>query len=334
MKRTILYLSLAIIAFSSCNKQKTTQKFLPHVIGGMNDVIVIMSTSNWESDAGDLMRKELQQQVLAIPQDEQILDIIWMPHEVFDKAIKKQRNIIITKIGPDYQPKIQYHKSLWAHSQIVIQIMAPNEDAFIELFEKNAKNIIAQIQEAELERLMSSYRKSPESAIIKKLNEEYNITLTVPKGYTVNLEDDNFIWLDNRHRNVIEGLLIYSYPYTDSNTFSQDFLVKKRNAILKRYVPGETRGSFPQTETRFPILVNEYELNGKRYTFEMRGLWHVIEGMAMGGSFVSITQYDEVRKRIVTVDGFLFAPGEEKRNLIKRLDAVLYSLDFPSDKVE
>lgn len=334
MKRTLIYLLFAIIALSSCKNQKSTQKFLPHVIGGMNDVIVVMSTSNWDAEAGNVLREELLQQVQAIPQDERIFDIIWMPHEAFDKAIKKQRNIIITKIGPDYQPKVQYLKSLWAQSQIVIQVTAPNEDAFIQLFQKNAKNIASQIQEAELERLMSNYKKSPESTIIKKLNEEYNINLTVPSGYTVNLEDENFIWLDNRHRNVIEGLLIYSYPYTDSNTFSQEFLVKKRNEIFKKYVPGETDGSYPTTETRFPILVNEYELNGNRYTFEMRGLWHVVEGMAMGGSFVSITQYDEVRKRIVTVDGFLFAPGEEKRNLVKRLDAVLYSLDFPADKAE
>jgi len=335
MNRTLLYLSLLILAFSSCkNTKKSGQTLLPHVIGGMNDVVVIMSKNNWEGFAGDTIRKTLLQQVPAIPQDERLFDLVWMPHEALDQGIKKQRNIIVTKIGPDYKPNVQIRRSLWAQSQIVVQVMAPTPEAFAEVLAENADKIISQIQQAELERLMNSYKESQEPTVINKLAKDYNVKLTVPKGYTINLEDEDFIWLDFRHRNVIEGVLVYSYPYTDTNTFSTDFLIAKRNEILKKYIPGETEGSYPVTETRFPILASEYKLNGNRYTYELRGLWHVMEGMAMGGSFVSITQYDEARKRIVTVDGFLFAPGEEKRNLLKRLDAILYSLDFPEEEKE
>lgn len=329
MKRTLLFLSLIVFALTSCNKGKTSGTLLPHVIGGMNDVVVIMSTKNWDGTPGDTLRTKLLQQVPAIPQDERIFDLVWMPHEAMDKGIKKQRNIIITKIGPDYQKKIQFHKSLWAQSQIVIQLMAPTPEAFIELFNEHSNKIISSIQQAELDRLMDNYKNSAEPNVIKKLYDKYEVKLTVPKGYSVNLENEDFIWLDFRHRNVIEGILIYSYPYTDTNTFTTDYLVAKRDEIFKKYVPGEVEGSYPATETRFPILASEYQLNGNRYTYELRGLWHVIDGMAMGGSFISISQYDEARKRIVTVDGFLFAPGEEKRNLLKRIEAILYSLDFP-----
>ncbi len=174
-------------------------------------------------------------------------------------------------------------------------------------------------------------KKSQENDIHKKLLSNHQIDLVVPKGYTINFEEDNFIWLDNRHRNIIEGILIYYYPYTDSNTFTKDYLVEKRNSILKKYVPGEKEGSYSATEMRFPIESNEYKLNGEKYTFELRGLWNVVGGFAMGGPFISITQYDEDRNRIVTVDGFLFAPDEDKRNLVKRLEAILYSLKFENN---
>jgi hypothetical protein len=331
MIKRFFLLSLTILLVTSCKEQKGSNTLLPHVSGAMNDVVIIMSPKNWESAPGDSVRNAFQQPVPALPQDEKIFDIIWMPHEGLTQVIKKQRNIVVTTIGPDYQPKINYRKSLWAQSQLVVQIMAPNSEAFTQLFTEHKNEIVARIQDAELERLTKGYKKSPETSIIKELRKNHQVQLAIPKGYTKNLEADNFVWFDNRHRNVIEGILVYYYPYTDENTFSTEFLVNKRNEVLKKYVPGETRGSYATTEMRFPVEAQEYKLNGNLYTYEIRGLWHVLEGMAMGGPFISITQYDEVRRRIVTVDGFIFAPGEDKRNLIKRLEAILFSLEFPEE---
>lgn len=334
MNRIVLYALFSTLIFSACKDKDPKKTLLPHVIGGMNDVVVVMSQDKWEGDAGHTLRELMLQQVPGIAQDERVVDLVWMPHDGFTMAVRKQRNILVTKIGPDYKAEIKYHKSLWAESQLVIQVMAKNEEEFVQLFKQHAELISNRIQEAELQRLMDSYSKSRETAVAEKLLNNHDVKLVVPKGYTVNLEDENFIWLDFRHRNVIEGIMVYYYPYTDSATFSEEFLVNKRNEILRKYVPGEKVGSYPKTEERFPIINNEYELNGNRYTYELRGLWHVVEGMAMGGPFISVSQYDEARGRIVTVDGFLFASGEEKRNLLKRLEAILYTLDFPEEVQE
>ena len=331
MKYTIVVVLFFSIIVSSCQTKQGKQPLLPHVTGAMHDVVVIMSPQNWEGEAGEALRTEFEQPVPAIPQEEPLLNIIWMPHDAFTKVIKKQRNIVVTRIGSDYQAKVTYNKSMWANSQLVIQIMAPTKEAFVELFELNGNTITQSIQQMELERLMANYKKSQESAIRENLVKKHDLSLILPRGYKVNHEEENFVWLDNRYRNIIEGILVYYYPYTDTNTFTKEYLIAKRNAILKQYVPGETRGSYPTTEMHFPVETAEYELNNKLYTYEMRGLWNVVDGMAMGGPFISITQYDEVRKRIVTIDGFLFAPGEDKRNLLKRLEAVLYSINFTEE---
>jgi hypothetical protein len=186
-----------------------------------------MSAKNWESEAGEIMLEELTQNIKAIPQDEPIFNVIWMPHDAFTTVIKKQRNIIVTKIGPDFQPKIIYHKSLWAQSQLVVEIMAPTKEAFIELYNQRKSEITEQLQDAEVKRLMAAYKKNQEKGIREKLISDYNIDLTVPKGFTINKETEGFIWLDSRYRNVIEGVYIYYYPYIDSNTFSYDYLIEK-----------------------------------------------------------------------------------------------------------
>ncbi len=328
MKYNLLYLVLLFSLLSISCRKGENQIVLPSVTGGMNDVLVIMSTSNWESAPGEALRIELEKPIASLPNDEQTFNLIWLPHESFSRAVRKQRNILITKIGPDYQPKITYQRNLWAKMQLTIQIMAPSRESFVKLVEENAINIERQIQNAELERVMDSYKKSQESSIRAHLKEKHFVDLIVPKGYTINSEGDNFIWLDNRHRDVIEGVLVYYYPYTDTNTFTNKYLIDKRNKILQLHIPGETKGSYAQTEMRFPVTTSEYMLNGKRFTYEMRGLWHVVNGNAMGGSFISITQIDEARQRVVTVDAFLFAPSADKRNLLKRLEAVIYTLEF------
>ncbi len=49
-------------------------------------------------------------------------------------------------------------------------------------------------------------------------------------------------------------------------------------------------------------------------------------GISMGGPFVSLSVVDVKRDRIVTVEGFVFAPGKSKMNLVRQVEAVIYSL--------
>ena len=46
----------------------------------------------------------------------------------------------------------------------------------------------------------------------------------------------------------------------------------------------------------------------------------------MGGPFVSYTLLDTVYNRVVTVDGFLYAPSDPKRDLLRQVEAILKSL--------
>ena len=59
----------------------------------------------------------------------------------------------------------------------------------------------------------------------------------------------------------------------------------------------------------------------------LRGLWRV-EGDMMGGPFVSHAQLDPSGQRVLVVEGFVYAPESNKANLIRRLEAALYTLRF------
>ena len=51
-----------------------------------------------------------------------------------------------------------------------------------------------------------------------------------------------------------------------------------------------------------------------------------MQGAKMGGPFVSLSTVDEERKELITVEGFVYAPQFNKRDYLRELEAILFSL--------
>jgi hypothetical protein len=83
------------------------------------------------------------------------------------------------------------------------------------------------------------------------------------------------------------------------------------------------------TEKEFTPQFSEY-LKGNKHMAEMRGLWKTEKGVSMGGPFISISLLDEANKQVITVEGFVFAAGFNKRNYMRQLEAILVNMKFPS----
>ena len=57
----------------------------------------------------------------------------------------------------------------------------------------------------------------------------------------------------------------------------------------------------------------------------------MFNGGSMGGPFYSHTRVDEINQRVITVEGFVFAPGTKKRNHIRQLEAAVYTVKLPQE---
>jgi hypothetical protein len=146
------------------------------------------------------------------------------------------------------------------------------------------------------------------------------------------MDSSNFVWISNELAESSQGIFIYYYPYTDPDAFEVDNLLDKRDAFLKKNVMGPNAGSYMTTERRFYTVKKEFLLK-ERYFVELRGLWKLENGF-MGGPFVSLTTLDEENNRVVTVEGFVYAPKGRKRNLLRQVEAILYTLNFPGEENE
>ena len=105
----------------------------------------------------------------------------------------------------------------------------------------------------------------------------------------------------------------------------------RRDSVMKANMPGGVEGSYMGTEYRHLPPVTNFVTHHNAWCAETRGLWKMKNGEHMGGPFISLTRVDEMNMQIITIEGFVFAPGKDKRNPLRQLEAMLYSLILPHE---
>jgi hypothetical protein len=119
-----------------------------------------------------------------------------------------------------------------------------------------------------------------------------------------------------------------SQPYQDTAQFSQESIIARINLAMNQYIPGSVDGSFMTTDDEFVTPLSEVVTDFiTDYSIETVGLWKV-ENDFMGGPFISYTFIDERSNHIVTILGYVYQPNKTKRDLLRQLEAIIYSTEF------
>lgn len=314
--------------------------FKPKSHGDPGIVLVVLDRKYWGSALEDSIKKHFQQKITTLPQPEDIFTLEITSRKGFTQAKKTQHTIVIFDIGNKANnrnarlDKPAY--DIWAKGQVMYKFRASSQKSAIALFSLEVDNLIDALNESSRKKLRDEYEFSSSSTVVNELSKVQKLTLSVPKDIKVSENQEGFAWLkrsrskwaNNQEHEIQQGILIYSYPYTDDSTFTIDYQIAKRDSVFKYAVPGPAEGSYMATETRFGVTPEYTEkMNDKTYIFEMRGLWRV-EGDLMGGPFVSISIFDEPNNRIVTIEGYVYAPHFEKREFLRELETMIYSYQF------
>lgn len=317
-----------LVLMGACNSGSV----MTRATGLAYEVVVVMDQKAWDSDAGKLLKEDLTSAVPGLPQSEPALKITYARPSDFNGLLTYVRNILIVHVDPAVYTKVGmgYVKNRWAQGQIVLTLNAPSIEALTEYLEKNKDTVAAFFVKEEMNRAIAQLQKNHSGVVMEHLKKNFDVELSAPENMTYFRDTTDFFWASNNANTGRTDLIVYSFPYTDPETFTVDYLVAKRDSVLKANLPGSFPGSYMATETRFgapeykPITVN-----GK-YSGEMRGLWKMVGDM-MGGPFVSHIRLDEKNNRIVVAEGFVFAPETDKRNFIRRIEAALHTLRLPGE---
>lgn len=329
MKNIIIGIIIATTLFS-CGD--SNERILPSSTGGVGQVLVIMAKHKWQKEPGKIIRDAINKDYELLPQSEPLLDITQVPNRAYTKFLRKTRNIILTQISVNIKkPEVLLTYDKHAYPQLVISIKAKNNKEFIETFKKYEDLIVNSFVKAERNRLIKGYGSSKllSTKVKKQLIKNHKLYISVPKGFTIDVDSSNFVWIGRETPRSTQGILIWYYPYADTSQFNVENLLNKRDSITKYKVSGPVDSTYMITERILEPNFREFLLD-KRYTAEMKGLWKLAgkEGVFMGGPYLSFSQVDTARNRIVTVDAFAYGGKKKKRELMRQLEAILYTLKF------
>lgn len=346
-----------IMVLSSCS-QEAAQKWQgkPHAVGKMNQIIVVADKTMWEGAVGDTFDMYFASPYLVLPQPEPIYDLRYFaPEKIINYPENKEfrtfiflsnlkdtdsptTQIVRKDIGNEKIRAMEEEKGFansvgkdkWAQNQLVVYMMGISEDKIIENIKKSFPSIIKRIEEQQKVRIEATVYHGGENAKLKQeIQNNFGIQIAIPHDYIQATYDDenHTMWLRKDTKEANSNILLHKLSYKDQSQLTKAGIKAIRDDLGRRYVSTNSDGSYMRTNDvdlpmfTFPKNINNY------YALEARGIWDIVNDY-MGGPFISYLIHNPNSNELLYVDGFIHAPGEEKRDHMQELEHILSSVKF------
>lgn len=328
--KKILSILLATILLVACGGDNGT--FKRSAVGNPYEVLVVCSQEFWDSPTGRALENALDTDIPGLPQSERSFRISRVNE--LSNMTKPFRNIINIDINERLYSRalFKYSEDLFARPQMIMTMQAQSNAQLAEYITENYQLIVDFFTSVEMNRQIDNLKQRHNPNAMATVKEMFDCELMIPVEMNGEKRGENFVWLSdfNSVNPEILSFVIYSYPYTSVDNFSLENYTQKRDSVMKINMPGGKPGQYIQTE---PGYVNITETSYKdRYLQIARGLWYMENDM-MGGPFVSHSVVDEQNGRVIVVEAFVYAAGQKKGRFIRKLEASLYTLKLPADKL-
>jgi hypothetical protein len=323
MRRYPVYLLILIALLTSCGDSSLTRT-LPNVTGTTGEVLVVMDKFMWDGSPGKAVREYISPILIGLPQPEPAFTILPIRPDGFRDLYVSHRNIIQVSTDPGIEkPVVTYVRNKWAETQLVITVAAADTASLASALRENGEAIRRSINNAERERLTEWLTTSAgkERSILSA--GETNWELVLPSGWKPDFNREGIMMVSLETPSTTQSVMV---SVTDRTT-SRIGCVELADLTQRRMsdeVKGPDGGSFMVTEKQVPVSCRSFRRNETDY-IEMRGLW-TLEGGFMGGPFISYAFIDSATTRAVVVTGFVYAPKDDKRELLRQVEALMYTV--------
>lgn len=333
MKETKIFIALVILAaiFIGCS-EKPKKVVKDRSVGGTSEILLVtQNDEQWNGSIGQNVRAFFEEEQYGLPQPEKTFKVAHINIDALNDMFSKHRNLIIAEIVPELpNPVIESQPDWQASPQYAIKIKAKDAATWNKVFDSKKEELKQIFDKNERERLMNFYRPISNTEVIRQIKNKFGITMTVPNDFCIAVNREGFISVvkDAETKELIMDIIIYELPYKDDSDLSDASLLRVRDSIVKRYFEGENPGSFMTTDKEFVTprytVVPDFPAG---YAKEMRGMWNMQKDF-MAGPFVSYTIVNPTHDKLITAEGFVYYPNKEKRDYLRQLEAMIYSIRF------
>lgn len=276
------------------------------------------------TNAQSLIDAVMSEPMPCMPQAESYFKTTCVSPAQFDDFLKPTRNILMVDINPQRytQVRAHYETDIYSHPQALVRITAPDQSDLIPFWLENGEAIRAWFVSQEISRSMSFLRGGSNEKAREQLRKYCGVDMLIPSDYMLIKAEENLVWCCNNKGPMRKDIIVYREDYTDQSQMTLGMRIDQRDQVLGAQVSATVEGSHMGTELKYSAP----QMSAIPYGVEVRGLWKMLDGEAMGGPFVSHSIVDSLGTHIVTAETFVFAPGQKKRSALRQSEAILWTM--------
>lgn len=216
--------------------------YKPNISGSAGEMLVVMNDAVKDSVGGKTLEAALRQAVVALPQAEPLFDVSIIPHRAFGERLRNFRNIIIVDVAKNLKPDVKYYKNRWAKQHAMAHITAKDVWQLDSLVESEEILLTGFFVRAERDRSLNYYQKYSHRDLMEEFKEKWDAYMIIPSSFNENKPGKDFMWMSQETPLISQGVFVYSFDYTDYDSFSEANLLNKRDSVLRINVPGSAEG--------------------------------------------------------------------------------------------
>lgn len=327
MKRLLFANLFFLLWLIGCQNPKgRNQPYLPASVGTINSLAVVIDNDLWEGQVGDTIRRYFAAPVDGLPTEEPTFSLHQIPPQVFEGNTRNSRNVLIVRRSEE-GCKGFIKEDEFAHPQLVGVIQGKKSMDLACKVEEFHQEFIEAFKQNELKETRMRFQKSLSTD--KQVEETLGVKFKMPSVYQVRKYGKNFFWIERPIKAGKASIILYEMPLNSipaEEVQRAKAIVQMRDSIGKEYIPGPEKGMYMVTETYLAPSISETKLSGRK-AIESKGLWEV-KGFALGGPYINYIIDDTPHNRLLVAEGFLYAPGVSKRDMLFELEAIIKSVEF------
>ncbi|PVZ08809.1 DUF4837 family protein [Porphyromonas loveana] len=313
-----------VVMMNACKQGGSAGQSFANSTGSPGEVMLVMDNQHLSAPVGEAMYEALTEVAPALNQNEPILAVSRVTEEDFTGFLRYIRNVVQVDINPEVftHTALKYGYDQWAKGQLVVLINSPSVDSLQNYVQNNKAAIQNLIIRHELFLFGELWMKAFSADANQRVERMFGYNINVPNDILSHKEGENFLWMSNNQMRRRKDLLVYTFPYRNESDLKLDRMIEVRDSVLKANIEGSDMGSYPITERM--LLKHRYIYLDKQKRGEVHGIWRMEGGQMMSGPFVMQAFVDG--DKVVVVEGFIYHPNEKKRDLMRQMEAALYSM--------
>lgn len=331
---TSLIFIILIFSLSACEGD-----FRERAKGNISEVVVVMDSTQWESETAQAIRNTFGRELFTLPNPEPFYDLTFtdIRSESQLERIKSYKNVLFVApiddssnvarqvrafLDESVEERVRQGQSFafpfldqWYKDQYAMILTSYSDSALAAMITNTERSLISNILERELERwTYEVYEKKEQIQYSDSLWENHGFKVRIQHDYLASVDTTNFKTF--RRPLPINDRWMWIWWKDDVRDISfldKDWINATRDSLSQIYIKGTNEDNYVQTEYRGQrqVITDSFQ-KGRLLAYETQGTWYMVNA-AMGGPFVNFTYYDPATSRLFMIEYSQFAPSVRKK---------------------